>query len=354
MSSRRLPLALLLYTALLVFGSLYPFQGFRAVETADFAFLLAPLPPFVTRTDLTTNVLVYVPFGFLLARQLSRARRLRLALPWTLVLGALFSTAMEVGQLFVPGRVASNLDIATNAVGAGLGGVLYGLARKSRWPGRGLLLLRERWLAPGRLPELGLLLLALWFLTQLSLEAPSLIAGHLRTGFVPLWEIPGAPEQLEPWLAAIYALELTVLGMLLATLPHRAPGPWAATMFATVTLLLGKFFAAALFLKWTVLPRLVSLELVAGVAAGMLSLFRLARAPASRARGVAAGFAAGLGAALAFGAWLEGLAGLSARHFNITGIAAGLALLWPWLAAGYLAASAWRAGRGGPSAPAHE
>lgn len=333
---RRAPLALLLYTALLVYGSLYPLQGWQVPGRAAWGFLLASPPPVVTRTDLATNVLVYVPLGWLLARFLSASRRLRAALPLVGVLAALFSTAMETGQLFVPGRIASNLDIVANTAGALLGGVLFGLARLHRAPGRLLVILRQRLIAPGRLPEVGLLLLALWLLTQLSLEPPSLLAGHLQRGFVPFWEAGASLDRLEPSLAALYAGELVVLGLLAASVLRQPLPPAAMTAAATLFLLLGKFAAAAVLVKWTVMGRLLSLELLGGLAAGALSLTRLLRGwPQRRARLAAVVIALGLGLALAFLLWPE-VAVPSARLLNVTGLAAAAALAWPWLAAAYL------------------
>jgi len=66
------PLALL-YGALIVFASLFPFSGWRAQGVAPWAFLLAPLPPpYWTKFDVFTNLLGYAPLGFLLALALLR------------------------------------------------------------------------------------------------------------------------------------------------------------------------------------------------------------------------------------------------------------------------------------------
>jgi VanZ family protein len=334
--ARRPPWAWLAYLALLVYGSLYPWTGFRLPAPDAWAFLTAPFPAFVTRTDLLTNVLVYVPFGWLFARWLSGPRRLRVVLPLSMVVAALVSTLLEAGQLFVPGRIASNLDIATNSLGAGLGAFLFGLVRVSRWPGSGLLALRRRWLPPSRLAEAGVLLLLVWLITQLSLYPPSALAGRLRSGFVPAWQAWMEPERIEPFAALLYALELPVFGSLLSTLarhPHRA----GRSVLLTLGLwLFCKFGAAALLVKWSVLGRLLSLELLIGAAAGSLTLLRLIEAwPKPSARAAATGFAVLLGLLLGFGAISSGLE-ISTPRFNVTGLATVTVLVWPWLAALYL------------------
>ncbi len=339
---RLLPLALGLYALLLAYGSLYPLHDLRLPAPHEWGFLIAPPPAFVTRTDLATNVLVYLPFGWLLARWLGRTRRLRAALPWTFAAGALLSGVLEVGQLFVPGRVASNVDIATNALGALLGGLAYGLARVQRRPGRWVAALAHRVLAPGRLPQAGLLVLTLWFLAQLSLDAPSLLAGRLKSGFVPFWEVEAALDRLEPGLALVYALELVVVGSLLAGVLRRPPSSPALTLIAAGGLVVGKFLAAAVLLKWAVLARLVSLEFVTGLAAGAISLQRCLDSRGG-ARWAPAAFALALGGLVPFLGVLPVPGSAAPRHFNITGLAAGMAVLWPWLAALVLAARAWLA-----------
>ena len=73
------------------------------------------LTGFVTMTDLVQNVALFVPLGFALAFAGGRA----------LLVGAAISLAVEVAQVFIPGRFPSPLDFATNTAGAGLGAVAY-------------------------------------------------------------------------------------------------------------------------------------------------------------------------------------------------------------------------------------
>ncbi|HOF32000.1 MAG TPA: VanZ family protein, partial [Burkholderiaceae bacterium] len=60
------PLALI-YAALVVYASLYPFDGWRSVGIAPWTFLAAPLPRYWTGFDVAANLLGYGPLGFLLA-----------------------------------------------------------------------------------------------------------------------------------------------------------------------------------------------------------------------------------------------------------------------------------------------
>ncbi|MEX3825309.1 hypothetical protein AB3X93_44855, partial [Paraburkholderia sp. BR14262] len=57
--------ALALYTALIVYGSWYPFTGWRSLGLSPFAYLGDPWPRYWTVFDIVTNVLGYMPFGAL-------------------------------------------------------------------------------------------------------------------------------------------------------------------------------------------------------------------------------------------------------------------------------------------------
>ena len=112
------PLALV-YAALIVFASLFPFEGWRAQGIAPEVFLLARIPPpYWTGFDLAINVLGYAPLGFLLSLALLRTGWPRSAVPLAALAGALLSLLMEFLQIYLPQRVPSNLDLVLNAGGA--------------------------------------------------------------------------------------------------------------------------------------------------------------------------------------------------------------------------------------------
>ncbi|MDF1503010.1 VanZ family protein [Roseisolibacter sp. H3M3-2] len=94
--------------------------------------------------DALANVALFVPLGFVYAltraartatsavadpdaRALARRRTLALALGW----GAATSLAIEVAQVFEPGRYPSPTDVATNALGALLGAWLHARAARA-------------------------------------------------------------------------------------------------------------------------------------------------------------------------------------------------------------------------------
>ncbi|HQQ71117.1 MAG TPA: VanZ family protein [Alicycliphilus sp.] len=153
------PLALI-YAALIVFASLFPFEGWREQGVSPWVFLTARLPPhYWTWFDVSLNLAGYAPFGFLLALALLRTGWPRAAVPVAALAGALLSLGMEYLQIFLPRRVPSNMDLALNAAGALLGALAAALLERlgaiSRWSR-----LRERWFVPQA--RGALVLLALW------------------------------------------------------------------------------------------------------------------------------------------------------------------------------------------------
>ncbi|MFP3710612.1 teicoplanin resistance protein VanZ, partial [Paraburkholderia sp. SIMBA_009] len=53
------------YAALIVYASLYPFDGWLSLGIGPFDYLFAPMQRYVTAFDVVTNVLGYWPFGAL-------------------------------------------------------------------------------------------------------------------------------------------------------------------------------------------------------------------------------------------------------------------------------------------------
>lgn len=332
----------LTYSGLLVAGSLFPFRLWQTPHALNLSFLWASWPKSVTRTDLLTNLFIYVPFGLLVARTLSR-RHMSLS-SWLLVcaVGALFSTAMETAQLMIRYRVASNLDITANTLGTALGAamapVLTSHSRLMAW----LVVVRQRWFRRGWLINIGLILALLWLIAQFSLQAPALVAGGLRHGFKPFWNDPTL-QQLDLRVTLIFSLEIMCIGLFggLLLRPERCTPTSIAVI--TVGAMLLKVAAAALLVKIAILPRLMSWELLLGMGGGVL----LAILPVAwRHQPPAAPWVAGALGALGLAKLLRGLPFITATGLtpdlatqpevllNITSVGYLIAEVWPYLALG--------------------
>lgn len=152
------PLALV-YVGLIVYASLYPFSHWRDQGVDFWWFLSAPLPKYWTGFDVLSNVLGYMPLGFLLALSAMRSGRARFALRIAMLAASLLSFAMESLQVYLPDRVPSNLDLLLNiaggAMGAGSAWSLERLGLLQRWSR-----FRADWFVEDA--RGGLVLLALW------------------------------------------------------------------------------------------------------------------------------------------------------------------------------------------------
>ncbi len=215
-------------------------QPFRFVRPTRFV-LTGWDSPF----DAIANVALFVPLGFLYAltraartataeppapAALIRARRRALLL--ALLGGAVASLAIEVTQLFEPGRFASPVDVATNALGALLGAWLHG--RAARQLGADTPLVGRLAL---ELPVMGLLYVTLPLCTLAALTAASADAPRL-------WG--ASPRAVGLLLMAVFG------GALLGTVQRRQLGPSGA-----LTPAWGALVAAGWFLVGA-LPALAS------------------------------------------------------------------------------------------------
>jgi VanZ family protein len=169
------PLALV-YAGLIVYASLYPFADWRNQGIAPWDFLLASWPRYWTGFDVGSNVLGYIPLGFLLTLSALRTGRAAKAVRLATLVAGLLSLAMETLQSYLPARVPSNIDWGLNVLGACLGAVVASLLETwgalDRWSR-----FRARWFLPDA--RGALVLLALWPLALLFPAAVPLGLGQV-------------------------------------------------------------------------------------------------------------------------------------------------------------------------------
>lgn len=148
-----------LFGALIVYASLYPFEGWRVQGVGLLDFLVAPWPQYWTGFDLVSNLLGYAPLGFLLTLGMLRSGWGRGALPAAVAIAAALSLTVEVLQHFLPVRVPSNVDLGLNVMGGLIGAclavVLQRMGVLRRWSQ-----FRADWFHPRA--HGSLVLLALW------------------------------------------------------------------------------------------------------------------------------------------------------------------------------------------------
>lgn len=185
---------------LVVYASLYPFEGWRWPAGSGIPQLFdLPWPRWRDHADEWLNRLGYVPVGLFVTVALLRAGwRALPALVLGAVLPAMLSYSMEVLQSLLPSRVPSLRDWVGNAIGALIGAALALLLHLSGWLERWRVL-RDRWFT--RDSATALILLALW---PAALLVPSPLPFTLGQGW---------PELRALIVPLIGSLPLSALGL---------------------------------------------------------------------------------------------------------------------------------------------
>jgi VanZ family protein len=355
--SSSVPLAWL-YAGLIVYASLYPFAGWRVPGAPLFAYLATPWWPWWTAFDLVSNLLGYMPLGALIG-----IARLRSGAPATLALlaawiaGTALSFSMETLQNFLPQRVASNIDLGLNSLGALAGASVAALIHwrggLHRWQAT-----RDRWFIPRSAGGLALLLswpIGLLFPTSVPFGLGQVLP-RLRDAAVVLLQDTAGQPIVDGWLdraplprlGPAGELALLVIGLLapcLVAFSIATPG-WRRVVLvvgATVlgglvtTLSIALSFGPDHALAW-ITPQALDALGIGAAAAALLSLVP---------RRVAAGF--GLIAltalvmlvarapadpyyAQSLHAWEQG------RFIRFHGAAQWVGWIWPYAALTYLLA----------------
>ena len=147
-----------------IYASLTPWSDWQDRGVSPWAYLAAPWPRHLPTFDLLVNVLGYLPLGATLVAALHPRLRGVAAVVAATVIGALLSAVIEATQTYLPARVASNVDLATNTAGTLLGALLLvGFVPAIIDRGR-LLDARRRWFRQDA--TVGLVIAGLWPIAQ--------------------------------------------------------------------------------------------------------------------------------------------------------------------------------------------
>ena len=251
-----------LYGVLIIYGSLYPFTGWRAALEPKFAFLTEPIPSHLSGTDVLTNVVAYLPVGALFVWAFGTRSRL-LALSSAFLFGGTLSFSMESVQMFLPSRVSSNVDLLTNLAGTLIGAILGLAFHPSSDFGLWFTRIRDEWFLPGPGSGVALAALGLWILSQLSPFVPSMDVSTVAQALAPMWRSQSAFSLSK---LASYATNITGVGLMVAAIGK--PGKRVRSAFVLCV-------ALVLLLKPLIVTRELSLETVSGLAAAGLLLLVL-------------------------------------------------------------------------------
>lgn len=269
-SATTIGLCALVYGAMLIYGTLYPFQGWRMPEGGFFQHFLDTQLLNLSRTDLVLNVLVYMPAGLLLACLLARRLSWTVAIGLATLIGMALSLALETTQVFLPARTSALSDLLLNSAGALIGGSAALVVSGKTWWGLRLHGFRQAFFLPGALVNIGFIVLGLWCLSQLSPLVPSPAISNLRDGLKPIWHSVTGQSSFVVVQSLVYCCYVLALGGIFLSLSRsRRVG----------LLLFALLVFTVLLLKVPVVSRQLSLEALLGCTAAIVILSLLQRVP---------------------------------------------------------------------------
>ncbi len=213
---------------LIVWGSLYPFDFLLPGADLLNHRLRGAFSHRMTRGDLASNVLIYMPLGAALMLSLWGRSGKVLILQATLI-GALLSANMELAQAFTAHRVTSVWDSVLNTAGAFAGALMI----------RVYLLVGDRWrfasLVGPRPALVPMWIILLWLLSQFSPYKAVLDAAQLQASTDSLehhyvWSLVDGSLAIAAWLVLAETMRriwmpryaaAALLGLIAATLFAR-------------------------------------------------------------------------------------------------------------------------------------
>lgn len=337
----------LAYLLIIVYASLQPFHDWRFPPDEILHFLTASWPRYITLSDVLINLIAYAPFGFLLALGLKTRLSARAAVAIATLLAAMLSLAMEGVQMFLPARVASNVDLLTNSAGALFGAMAAPLLSPSGFPGRRIAAMRQRWFIPGTIADVGLVIICLWLLTHLHPTAQSFGTGYLRATFDLPAYFSHTPQLLLLAETAVVFFNLLGLGLLISSLMRQALSPLALIATVVATGLVIKSIAAVALFKLTGPLTWLTPGVALGLLSGALLLYPLSRLP--RPAKIAVATVCFCAAVAAINLAPDNpyqavppqlLAGSPSHFLSFSGIIRALSELWPFLTVTYLLVAA--------------
>ncbi len=343
----------LVYIALVVYASLYPFDNWRSQGILPWAYLTQPLPKYWTWFDVAINIAGYAPLGFLGVLTALRSGHGKFAVVGVTLLVFTLSMCMEGLQNYLPSRRASNVDLWLNGLGGLVGGLSAWMLEKvgaiDRWSH-----FRRTWFVPQA--RGGLVLLALWpialfFPASVPLglgQVLERVEGALGDALsdTPFLEwLPMRTIELQPLLPGAELL-CVLLGALIpvllaySILRTRVQRIVFLIAVQAVSLLVSTISAGLSYgpehaVAWLTLP--VQLGLLGAAVAGMLCLFLSARSCIAvlLLALVAQLFMLNLAPASPYFAqtlqtWEQG------RFIRFHGVVQWLGWLWPFVAVAYV------------------
>ena len=233
MPTRSSPLARglgIVYALLILYATLHPFSGWRDVGLSPFAWAQR-WPAISLPFDLALNTAAYLPLGAFVVWAAYPLLGMAGALIAALLCGALMSGTLESLQTYLPSRIPSLADFATNCAGAlvgGLAGALCLMLARRGFLGH----VGEPWFADTPDRAGALILAGLWLFAILFPQSILFGHGSLINYIGPVTGYPFTPAEFTRVESAVTAASLFGAGSLaLTALNPAAPRLLLALLF---------------------------------------------------------------------------------------------------------------------------
>ena len=125
-------LTLLFYLCLVAYASLTPFNFAFGTHLFPSLWIYAPIPKYIPTFDVVSNIIGYLPFGFLMIFSLYPRFLKWHAFLVSIFMGGIFSGLLESLQTYLPTRIPSTIDWYSNIIGV-LVGALFALPLSPQW-----------------------------------------------------------------------------------------------------------------------------------------------------------------------------------------------------------------------------
>jgi hypothetical protein len=268
---------------------------------------------------------------------------------------------MESIQMFMPARIASNVDVLTNGLGGLIGALAAPLFAPTGGLGMHLERLRRKWFVYGLSGDVGVVLVCFWLVTQLHPTAQLFGTGNLRDTFdLPVWLIH-TPQLLVFAEAAIAGLNMLGVGLLIMALTRETMPRGIAAAVVLAAGLAVKAIVSFTLAKAAGPFAWITPGVTIGVLVTAVVLFALGRMPrrvqwkAAMASFAAAVVAINIGPENPYQTLPPQLLTAGPTHFlSFSGIIRALSELWPFLALIYTGTLATRRNTSVRSAAAAE
>lgn len=206
-----IPLITSTYVLLLFIGSTYPFTDWQWPNYENWLESFESSIRYIPRSDFIINFLIYVPLGIFSSILLRKRVHNRTLLITSVLLATSFAFLMETLQLFIPSRAHSFIDLSMNAMGALTGALIHHFTKKHSAMGRYLRNIRYKWFKRGRYAELGMVIIGLWALSEVSPLAPAFNFELIALDYQQLSQQIFQFSQLDIYLIIAFSFEIFAL-----------------------------------------------------------------------------------------------------------------------------------------------